>query len=361
MAGGSLEHSMQTWMTGWRISDGVQNIGGTLNIWPGTATGHCLPKLTVTLVFWGRELRCGGKPVAGRGARHHRLPSGSALRTSVAPQIGEKQSQRFGRRTLKAGGHCLRHWRSIQRGTQRNWSQGWPIQRRRRRTGKLWGRPQWNIKTIRRWWRSLGSWGDNFWLWGGYVTRSRQIQEETNLPWQGFVTGSPVGGVLVGARTGGVDVVEQKGSTTIVAVATAIVGQGSRHFKLSNTWKSAGQTLRGQPSRRSVLWSSLWVRRGDNQGVRAHVSVLFTQIPEEVEEETPPGGEYPPPENPGHADPLPPPPNGASTSGKAVMADPATSQTAKVRDSAKWAAMWEGIPEGQGWCTIEEEKPPEDE
>jgi len=43
------------------------------------------------------------------------------------------------------------------------------------------------------------------------------------------------------------------------------------------------------------------------------------------------------------------------------MADPSIPQAKKSPDSAqaKWAAMWEGIPEGQGWCTIVEEKPPE--
>jgi len=256
------EHSMQISLTGWRASGGAQNNGEAINIWPGTATGHCLPKFIVTLVSWCRELCCRGKPAAGRGARHHRLPSGSALRISKEPQKGEKQSQRFGRRTLKVGRQFQRRWRPIQRGWQRNWRPGWPVQRRRRRIWKLWGRQQWNTGIIRRWRRCLGSGGDNFWLRGGHATRSKQIQAETNRPSQGFVSGNLAGVVLVGARAGVVDVVGQRGSTTIAAAAIVIDGQGLRHSMQGKSWKSVGQALRGQPSRRSAQWSLPWVNRG---------------------------------------------------------------------------------------------------
>jgi len=101
----------------------------------------------------------------------------------------------------------------------------------------------------------------------------------------------------------------------------------------------------------------------DPHGICAHVSVLFTQVPEGAGEEAPPGGEDTPHAGLEQANPLPPPPSGEGTSGKASMADPSTSRTTTAIDEerAKWAAMWEGVPEGQGWCTIEEEKPPADE
>lgn len=60
----------------------------------------------------------------------------------------------------------------------------------------------------------------------------------------------------------------------------------------------------------------------DNPGINAHVSVLFTQAPEGIEGETPPGMEDPPPEGSGKACPLPPPSCGEGTSGKEIMADP---------------------------------------
>lgn len=100
-------------------------------------------------------------------------------------------------------------------------------------------------------------------------------------------------------------------------------------------------------------------KTGDSHGVSAHVSVLFTRTPEAEGEGSPPEGEAPPPDIPEQEQTLLPLSIEATTSGKAVMDDPSSSQAVRARDVAKWAAMWKGIPEGLGWCEIVEEKPPE--
>lgn len=108
-------------------------------------------------------------------------------------------------------------------------------------------------------------------------------------------------------------------------------------------------------------------RLGAAQGISAHISVLFTSTPDAEGDGPPFAGDVPPADAPGPELPLPPPgpelpsPPPAfdpSSSAPAIRGSPSSSQAARARDAAKWAAMWEGIPEGLGWCEIVEEKSP---
>lgn len=100
-----------------------------------------------------------------------------------------------------------------------------------------------------------------------------------------------------------------------------------------------------------------------NVGINAHISVLFTAAPEGNDSGMPPGMGEPPTEGIGKESPVLQPPIEVATSGKEIMHAPSHPQEQGPQDTArdKWAAMWEGIPEGLGWCTIVEEKGPGDE
>lgn len=96
----------------------------------------------------------------------------------------------------------------------------------------------------------------------------------------------------------------------------------------------------------------------DSEGINAHISVLFTKAPEGNGSGTPPGMVEPPTEGIGKESPVLQPPIEVGTSGKEILHAPSHPQEQEPQGTTKnkWAAMWEGIPEGQGWCTIVEEK-----
>ena len=96
----------------------------------------------------------------------------------------------------------------------------------------------------------------------------------------------------------------------------------------------------------------------DNAGINAHISVLFTKIPEENEDK--------PPQAPAEI-------RSEINKGKRAMGEPSISETIPERTpqpapsracedekpapSQNPMAMWEGVPEGQGWCRVLEEEP----
>lgn len=96
----------------------------------------------------------------------------------------------------------------------------------------------------------------------------------------------------------------------------------------------------------------------DNAGINAHISVLFTKIPEENEDELPL---------------VPAEDRSESIKGKRPMGEPSNTEDKselepqqapfQAREQERPAptqepmAMGDGIPVGQGWCRILEEKP----
>lgn len=95
------------------------------------------------------------------------------------------------------------------------------------------------------------------------------------------------------------------------------------------------------------------------EGINAHLSVLFTAAPEGDDSRTPSGMGDPPTDSIGLESPAPQP---SITHGKEIMETPLQPQAQKPQDTAeaRWAAMWEGVPEGMGWRTIVEETSPGD-
>lgn len=99
-------------------------------------------------------------------------------------------------------------------------------------------------------------------------------------------------------------------------------------------------------------------RSGGNEGISAHISVLFTTVPENDGSVAPPGEGEPPS---GSIILEGPDQQPAIAQGKETRDTPVPPPEQKIQDEAVaiWAAMWEGVPEGMGWCTIEEETSPE--
>lgn len=111
----------------------------------------------------------------------------------------------------------------------------------------------------------------------------------------------------------------------------------------------------------------------DNAGLNAHVSVLFTKLPEGTEAGNQQGTlETPQGNSGGEASAVPPPlpPGGsgevvtavqpsmeASTKGKEPMQGPshAMGLAPPGIDEEKWRSMWEGVEEGHGWAYIKED------
>lgn len=205
--GGSSGQSMLPWLTGWRGSKVASRIGMAIYTWSGSASRHCSANFSVSLESGSRVLCSGGKPGAGREDCHPRLPSNLALSTLLIPQCAEVQLQNF--------------------------------------EGRIWWEEGGGLSLEGGRWQSQKTFG------GG----------RTSKPWLGFATGSHVGEDQEGARVG----VEHKDglteSITTVAANSATVAPESHLFKLSNSWKSAGRTWRGQPSQHLGLWSSPWGRR----------------------------------------------------------------------------------------------------
>jgi len=96
----------------------------------------------------------------------------------------------------------------------------------------------------------------------------------------------------------------------------------------------------------------------DKAGINAHISVLFTKIPEGNDGGKLPGSAEPPPEGIGEESPVLQPPIEAGTSGKEILQAPSHPPEPEPQATAKdpWA-IWEGVPEGQGWRYIVEEEP----
>lgn len=112
----------------------------------------------------------------------------------------------------------------------------------------------------------------------------------------------------------------------------------------------------------------------DNTGVNAHISVLFTKIPEEFGAGTPEGTAEKPPEGSGkEAMEKPPGSSGKDSAGKETLEElppnepdnlgketvqgtsPKLGPAPPGMDEDKWKAMWEGVPEGRGWCYVVED------
>lgn len=98
----------------------------------------------------------------------------------------------------------------------------------------------------------------------------------------------------------------------------------------------------------------------DNAGVNAHIYVFFTKIPEENEESS----SLVPAEDSSASErgkrPMGEPSNAASNSGRELPQSPSQLQESELLAPAQNPmAMWEGVPEGQGWSRFVEEEPEE--
>jgi hypothetical protein len=137
---------------------------------------------------------------------------------------------------------------------------------------------------------------------------------------------------------------------------------------------SAGET--GLPAFGSVIFSL--GSTPENAGISAHISILFTKLPEEAD-----GAVAPPPLPPGGEEgeaseaqtgptaPPPLPPGGEE--GEASEAQPGPEAGGKGKEPMQvytpslgpaplgfteesWRARWEGVEEGQGWARVVEDK-----
>lgn len=96
----------------------------------------------------------------------------------------------------------------------------------------------------------------------------------------------------------------------------------------------------------------------DNAGINAHISVLFTKAPEEDEEGTQPVAAEVLPEGSREKRPVVQPTFAKGNPEKELQQSPTRLQEQEKPATAQDPmAMWAGIPEGQGWSRIIEEKP----
>lgn len=93
----------------------------------------------------------------------------------------------------------------------------------------------------------------------------------------------------------------------------------------------------------------------ENAGINAHISVLFTKIPEENEEGTHSVSAEAPPESKREKSPMVPPSTAEGNSETELQQAPTQLQEQELPSTAQDPMA--GIPEGQGWCRIIEEKP----
>lgn len=96
----------------------------------------------------------------------------------------------------------------------------------------------------------------------------------------------------------------------------------------------------------------------DNAGINAHISVLFTKVSEENEEGMQPVSAEVLPEGSGEKRPMVQPTIAEGNPEKELQQSPTRLQEQETPTTAQDPmAMWAGIPEGQGWSRIIEEKP----
>jgi len=114
----------------------------------------------------------------------------------------------------------------------------------------------------------------------------------------------------------------------------------------------AGET--GLPAFGSVVFTL--GSTSENAGISAHISILFTKLPEEADGAVappplPPGGEE------GEASEAQP---GLEAGGKGKepmqVYTPALGPAPPGFTEESWRARWEGVEEGQGWARVVEDK-----